>query len=70
MIAAIFRMLDPSAPVPSVDDVRAQLSAAGLAKQKRPEQTHPNVELPGHDFPRTPTAKINKAQLRAWRRDR
>jgi acyl-CoA synthetase (AMP-forming)/AMP-acid ligase II len=55
---AHFRMLRGT-PAPSLDDVRAALDAAGLAKQKWPELIR---EVP--EFPRTPSGKIQKFVLR------
>ncbi len=56
--AAFFRMLD-NAAVPTIAEVQSHLSAAGLAKQKWPEELH-SVG----DFPRTPSGKIQKFVLR------
>ena len=56
--AAIVRMLDDRPP-PSLDDVRAHLSGAGLTKHKWPESIHPIVE-----FPRTASGKVQKFKLR------
>jgi acyl-CoA synthetase (AMP-forming)/AMP-acid ligase II len=47
-------------PVPSLDDVRAAMAGAGLARQKWPEEV-----LPADDLPRTPSGKVQKAKLRA-----
>ncbi|MEZ5143439.1 MAG: AMP-binding protein [Acidimicrobiales bacterium] len=56
--------LAPGADVPTLDDVRAHLEAAGLARQKWPESLHP-VE----DFPRTASGKIQKFRLRQAMQD-
>lgn len=56
--AAVLRM-HPGAPLPSMDDLRAHFQQHGLAKQKWPEEVH-QVD----DFPRTPSAKIQKALVR------
>jgi acyl-CoA synthetase (AMP-forming)/AMP-acid ligase II len=57
--AAVLRML-PGRPVPSLEQLRAHLERAGLARQKWPEEIHP-VD----DFPRTPSGKVRKYVLRA-----
>ena len=44
---------------PSLDDVRAHLAAAGLARQKWPESLYEVAE-----FPRTPSGKVQKFRLR------
>jgi acyl-CoA synthetase (AMP-forming)/AMP-acid ligase II len=44
---------------PSLDDVRAHLAAAGLAKQKWPESVRLTTDLP-----RTPSGKVQKFMLR------
>ena len=44
---------------PTLEEVRAHLAAAGLAKQKWPESLHEVV-----DFPRTPSGKVQKFKLR------
>jgi acyl-CoA synthetase len=56
--AAVLRMV-ADAPAPSLDDVRAHLADAGLAKQKWPESLHVVM-----DFPRTPSGKIQKFKVR------
>jgi acyl-CoA synthetase (AMP-forming)/AMP-acid ligase II len=61
--AAVLR-LRPGAGEPSLDDVRAHLRAAGLARQKWPESLHV-VE----DLPRTPSGKVQKFRLRQQLRD-
>jgi acyl-CoA synthetase len=49
---------------PTLDDVRAHLQAAGLARQKWPESLR---AVP--DFPRTPSGKVQKFRLRQELRD-
>ncbi|MEU6752070.1 hypothetical protein ABZ914_38130, partial [Spirillospora sp. NPDC046719] len=61
--AAVIRPRDPARPV-SLDDLRAHLAAAGLARQKWPESVHLVA-----DFPRTATGKIQKFRLREQVRD-
>ncbi|MEJ2337063.1 MAG: AMP-binding protein [Gemmatimonadales bacterium] len=55
---AVFRMR-PDTAAPSMHQVQAHLGQAGLAKQKWPEEIR-EVQ----DFPRTPTGKIKKVDLR------
>ena len=55
---AFFRM-QPGAEAPDLDSLRGQLAAAGLAKQKWPEEIR-SVD----DFPRTPSGKVKKYTLR------
>jgi acyl-CoA synthetase (AMP-forming)/AMP-acid ligase II len=55
---AFFRM-QPGKPAPDLEAVRAHLSAAGLARQKWPEELR-SVE----DLPRTPSGKVQKFVLR------
>ena len=55
---AFFRMQPGSAP-PDLDAVRAHLAAAGLARQKWPEELRSVDELP-----RTPSGKVQKFVLR------
>jgi acyl-CoA synthetase (AMP-forming)/AMP-acid ligase II len=50
--------------VPSMSDVQAAMSAAGLARQKWPEEIREITE-----FPRTPSGKIQKFVLRQQLRD-
>ncbi len=57
---AFIRMADPTAPIPTLEEVRGHLAAAGLAKQKWPEELRAIT-----DFPRTPSGKVQKFQLRA-----
>ena len=61
--AAVIRAL-PGTPVPTLDDVRSHLAAAGLARQKWPESLY---VVP--DFPRTASGKIQKFVLRQRLRD-
>jgi acyl-CoA synthetase (AMP-forming)/AMP-acid ligase II len=56
--AAVLR-LRAGAQAPTLDEVRAHLAAAGLAKQKWPESLH-EVD----DLPRTPSGKVQKFRLR------
>jgi len=49
----------PGADPPSLDDVRAHLEAAGLARQKWPEELRH-----ADDLPRTPSGKVKKFVLR------
>ena len=59
---AVVRMR-PGEAAPTLADVTAHLSGAGLARQKWPEELR-LVE----DFPRTASGKIRKVDLRAWLR--
>jgi acyl-CoA synthetase len=61
--AAVLR-LKPDRNAPSLDEVRAHLAAAGLAKQKWPEALYTVADLP-----RTPSGKIQKFVLRRHLRD-
>jgi acyl-CoA synthetase (AMP-forming)/AMP-acid ligase II len=58
--ACAFVRLLPDATAPTLDDVRAHLDAAGLARQKWPEELR-TVEL----LPRTASGKVQKFVLRA-----
>jgi acyl-CoA synthetase (AMP-forming)/AMP-acid ligase II len=49
----------PGADAPALEEIRRHLDAAGLARQKWPEEVRP-VD----DFPRTPSGKIQKFVLR------
>jgi acyl-CoA synthetase (AMP-forming)/AMP-acid ligase II len=60
---AFFRM-HPDAVTPSLDDVRATLDRAGLARQKWPEHVR-SVD----EFPRTASGKVQKFVLRQELRD-
>jgi acyl-CoA synthetase len=63
--AAVVRLLDGrDAPTLTLDDVRAHLGAAGLARQKWPESLY---VVP--DFPRTPSGKVQKFRLRQQLRE-
>jgi acyl-CoA synthetase (AMP-forming)/AMP-acid ligase II len=61
--AAVVRLREGAAE-PTLDDLRAHLGAAGLAKQKWPESIY---VVP--DFPRTPSGKVQKFRLRQQLRD-
>jgi acyl-CoA synthetase (AMP-forming)/AMP-acid ligase II len=54
-----FVRLAPDAPTVDLDRVRRTLDSAGLARQKWPEQLR---EI--DDFPRTPSGKVKKEELR------
>ena len=54
-----FLRVDEGADLPSLDAVRNAMDAAGLARQKWPEELHA-----GDDLPRTPSGKVQKAVLR------
>ncbi len=56
--AAVMR-IRPGSDAPTIDDIRAHLQGAGLAKQKWPEQIYV-VD----DLPRTPSGKVKKFVLR------
>jgi acyl-CoA synthetase len=56
--AAVLRARPGGTP-PTLDEVRAHLGAAGLARQKWPESLHAVT-----DFPRTPSGKVQKVVLR------
>jgi acyl-CoA synthetase (AMP-forming)/AMP-acid ligase II len=56
--AAVVRVRT-GATAPTLDDVRAHLAAAGLARPKWPESLHVVDELP-----RTPSGKVQKFRLR------
>jgi acyl-CoA synthetase (AMP-forming)/AMP-acid ligase II len=61
--AAVLRML-PGYAVPALDQVRAHLEAAGLARQKWPEEIWDVTALGHADFPRTASGKVQKYVLR------
>jgi acyl-CoA synthetase (AMP-forming)/AMP-acid ligase II/alkylhydroperoxidase family enzyme len=61
--AAVVRVRDGH-EVPTLNDVRQHLEAAGLARQKWPESIHPVVDLP-----RTPSGKVQKFRLRQQLRE-
>ncbi|WP_024804564.1 AMP-binding protein [Nocardia sp. BMG51109] len=56
--AAVLR-LQPGGAAPDLDELRTHFGAAGLAKQKWPEEVHVVA-----DFPRTPSGKIQKFVVR------
>jgi acyl-CoA synthetase (AMP-forming)/AMP-acid ligase II len=56
--AAVLRML-PGAVLPTMEQLRAHLEAAGLTRQKWPEEIHGR-----DDFPRTASGKVQKYLLR------
>lgn len=59
--AAVLKMRI-GASMPTLDEVRAHFEAAGVARQKWPEQLH---EVPeGQDFPRTASGKVQKFRVR------
>jgi acyl-CoA synthetase len=60
---AILRLVPGAAPI-GIDEIRACLSEAGLARQKWPEEIR-LVE----DFPRTASGKVRKVDLRARLRE-
>lgn len=62
-VAAVLRLHAGRSPL-SLDDVRAHLAAAGLARQKWPESLH-HVR----DVPRTASGKVQKFRLRQQLRD-
>jgi acyl-CoA synthetase len=57
--AAVLRMR-PGGQAPSLERIRSHLAAAGLARQKWPEEVHA-VD----DFPRTASGKVQKYLVRA-----
>jgi acyl-CoA synthetase len=56
--AAVLR-LKPGHDMPTIEQMRAHLDAAGLAKQKWPEELHQ-----AEDFPRTASGKVQKFLVR------
>jgi acyl-CoA synthetase len=58
--AEVFVRVRDGEPVPTLEELRAHLGAAGLARQKWPECVHAVT-----DFPRTPSGKVQKFRLRA-----
>ena len=54
--AAVLRVRDGHA-MPTLDEVRAHFKAAGVARQKWPEELH---RVPRQDFPRTASGKVQK----------
>jgi acyl-CoA synthetase len=61
--AAVMRLREGMA-VPTLEEVRDHLAAAGLARQKWPESIHAVAE-----FPRTPSGKVQKFRLRQQLRE-
>jgi non-ribosomal peptide synthetase component E (peptide arylation enzyme) len=61
---AFVRMQPAGGDAPDLEQMRAHLAAAGLAKQKWPEDLRPIEE-----FPRTPSGKIQKFVLRRQLRE-
>jgi acyl-CoA synthetase (AMP-forming)/AMP-acid ligase II len=61
--AAVFRIREGSS-APGLEEVRAHLASAGLARQKWPESLH-RVD----EFPRTPSGKVQKFVLRQLLRE-
>jgi acyl-CoA synthetase (AMP-forming)/AMP-acid ligase II len=61
--AAVFLLREGQA-VPTLEEVRAHLADAGLAKPKWPESLYPVGELP-----RTASGKVQKFKLRQQLRD-
>lgn len=57
-VAAVLR-LRPRGAMPTLDAVRAHFEAAGVARQKWPEQLHE-----ADDFPRTASGKVQKVVIR------
>jgi acyl-CoA synthetase (AMP-forming)/AMP-acid ligase II len=57
--AAAVVSVRPGAAVPTLEQVRAHLAGAGLARQKWPESIHELTE-----FPRTASGKVQKFRLR------
>jgi acyl-CoA synthetase (AMP-forming)/AMP-acid ligase II len=55
----------PGADAPTLEAVRDHLRAAGLARQKWPEE----VRTVEGDFPRTPSGKVQKFELRRQLRE-
>ena len=62
--ACAFVRASPGATVPTLSAVREYLEGAGLTKQKWPEEIREEQE-----FPRTPSGKIKKFELRARLRE-
>jgi non-ribosomal peptide synthetase component E (peptide arylation enzyme) len=56
--AAVLR-IKAEAAMPTLDEVRAHFEAAGVARQKWPEELHP-----ADDFPRTASGKVQKFVVR------
>ena len=51
--------LRAGAAMPTLDEVRAHFEAAGVARQKWPEELHET-----DDFPRTASGKVQKFRVR------
>jgi acyl-CoA synthetase (AMP-forming)/AMP-acid ligase II len=62
--AAAVMTVRPGSDAPTLDEVRAHLATAGLARQKWPESLYVVGE-----FPRTPSGKVQKFRLREQLRD-
>jgi acyl-CoA synthetase len=62
--AALLRRRDDRTAAPTLDQVRAHLAEAGLARQKWPESLYVVDELP-----RTPSGKVQKFRLRQQLRE-
>jgi acyl-CoA synthetase len=62
--ACAFLRPRPGSKAPDLAAVQQSLAAAGLTRQKWPEEIHEVDE-----FPRTPSGKIKKFELRTWLRD-
>jgi acyl-CoA synthetase (AMP-forming)/AMP-acid ligase II len=60
---AVLRMR-PGFGVPTLEQVRGHLQAAGLTRQKWPEQVHGLADFGRQDFPRTASGKVQKYLLR------
>ena len=63
-VACVYFRMQPGGVAPTLDEMRAFLEEAGLARQKWPEHVR-SVE----EFPRTPSGKIQKFVLRQHLRD-
>ena len=61
--AAVVRLRE-GAPAPTLDDVRAHLAAAGLARQKWPESIHAGRRLPPHAVGQGPEVRAPPAASR------
>ncbi len=62
--AAAFLRMAGERPAPDLPELRSHLEAAGVARQKWPEEL-----IPVEDFPRTSTGKVQKYVLRDRLRD-
>ena len=63
-VGCAFLRMQPGTPTPTLEELRATLDRAGLARQKWPEQVR-TVD----DFPRTASGKVQKFVLRQQLRD-